>query len=106
MYFHNLLLLPLADPTPSPSPPSHFRSVALLPSSPVAVVALRNARRRRVKDKLAQLFICIVIVFMVCNTPRMALSLYETVELEKIHVSCSYCTLVWGRRFAFPLYVV
>ncbi|TRY77341.1 hypothetical protein TCAL_10524 [Tigriopus californicus] len=81
------LAVPSLNRSPSPS--------SIRPSS----VVDRNAKRRRVEDRLAILFMGIVAVFFICNLPRIFLHMYETSVMEKA-LECSRL-----RQRSFPAWV-
>lgn len=81
------LAVPSQNRSPSPS--------SIRPSS----VVDRNAKRRRVEDRLAILFMGIVAVFFICNLPRIFLHMYETSVMEKAR-ECSRL-----RQRSFPAWV-
>ena len=43
---------------------------------------MSNAKRRKVEDRLALLFMGIVALFLVCHFPRILLNFYEMVVIE------------------------
>ena len=57
-------------------------------SPPVVSVLEKNAKRRRVEDRLALLFMGIVLVFFCCSLPRNLLNFYESIFIEQAHM-CS-----------------
>lgn len=57
-------------------------------SPPVSVVVENNVRRRRIEDRLALLFMGIVLMFFACSLPRLLLNLYEFFYIEQC-LACS-----------------
>ncbi len=49
---------------------------------------MSNAKRRRVEDRMAILFMGIVFVNLVCHFPRILLNFYEMMVIEKA-MACS-----------------
>ena len=47
-----------------------------------------NARRRRMEDQMATIFMGYILVFLVCHSPRLMLNIYELATIREA-VECS-----------------
>jgi hypothetical protein len=59
-------------------------------------VHMSNARRRRTEDRMAVLFMGIVVVNLICHFPRILLNFYEMMVIEEAMA----CAAVGKRAFA------
>jgi len=86
------------DAAASPSHSSSSSGAAVNAAATAPSAGMSNAKRRRVEDRLAILFMGIVAAFLICHFPRVLLNFYEMLVIEQAMACARYSTSREPRR--------